>query len=74
MALPTSNQFRVCTSCDASIEPGHSFAHDPDGDIVCEDCIPADFDLDQYDDDAGFYDDDRYGFADYSWEEDGCYE
>lgn len=65
MSLPISSSMRMCTSCPASIFQGDKFALDPDGDVICEDCIPADFDYDQYEDE-----DDRYSWEDYTWSED----
>lgn len=50
MSLPVSNQLRICTSCDAAIDPGCRYGHDPDGNVVCEDCIPSES-LEQYEGD-----------------------
>lgn len=63
MTLPTSNQVRVCTSCYGAIGRGDEYGQDPDGDVICVDCIPADFDFDQYDQDD-------YTWEDYTWHDD----
>lgn len=52
MSLPVSSSFRICTSCDGPIDIGTKYGLDPNGDVVCEDCIPSES-LEQYaDDDA----------------------
>lgn len=71
MTLPVSTTLRICTSCDGAIDPGCRYAHDPDGLIICQDCVPSDFDHGQYEDE---YHQDRYDWQDHTWQEWDCYE
>lgn len=65
MSLPVSNQLRICSSCDAAIDPGCKYSHDPDGDVVCEDCTPSEV-IGDYE----YADEDEYGpLGDMEWDD-----